>query len=81
MSTVQYIGRQQVRISGNLVEATFAGTLTEDELKELLSCYDRVIAEHGHLCALSDMQQSSAIDPKGRRLAVKWAHPSHPDPA
>lgn len=73
MSTVHEFGRQRIRISGNLVEATFSGTITEAEFTELISYYDRIIAEHGRLCVVADMQQSNSIDHKGRRRIVEWA--------
>jgi hypothetical protein len=72
-NSVHHIGRQRVRIRGNLAEVTFTGTITVEEIKELFAFYDRIIAEHGHLCVLGDMQQSYTIDPMGRRFCLEWA--------
>lgn len=66
-------GKHELYHESDLVISRVKGVVTLADVQQLLSCFDEVLARHGHALLLADNAQFTSIDADARRLGARWA--------
>lgn len=66
-------GKHELYVEDDLLCLATHGTLTLEEMQQVIAVVEELIERHGHVLVLADHREAGSFEPDARRYGATWA--------